>query len=216
MKRIILVLFTLGLLLGCQQQAEETPGAESAQQGEEHEATQAENQQQAKQERFKELLEETKEKMPSSPEPRVSTTSKIWTTSAEGKPGEQVKIDVMCDIDEPSRSIVVPITFLGNVVVDSFSWVGSDYLDYSTRPTNIANDLRVFLAAVVPTIEPDIPAGEGKIGSIYFSIEGSAPPQTVVIESTFIYPGNTLMYIDTLIGAVTPQWEPGTITVLPE
>ncbi len=215
MKRIILVLLTLGLLLGCQQQAEETPGTEAAEEAQEHAATQTDDQESQK-ERFEEILKEAREKMPPSPEPRIATDSKIWTTSAEGKPGEQVKLDVYAKIQEPSRSIIVPITFQGNVVVDSFSWQGSAYLDYDTRPTNIANDLRVFLAAVVPTIEPDIPAGEGLVGSIYFTIEESAPPQTVAIESTYIYPGNTLMYIDTLIGKVTPQWEPGTITVLPE
>jgi hypothetical protein len=135
-------------------------------------------------------------------------------SSAEGKPGEQVKIDVHYYIPEPSKTIVVPLTFLGNVVIDSFSWVGSDVENYGMKPVNIRNDLRIFLAAVVPTTEPDIPADTGFYGSIYFSIEEDAQPQTVAIETTFIHPGNTLMYIDTLIGGVTPQWEAGTITVL--
>ncbi len=203
MKRIVCTILALGLVWGCQKQAEQEPAA------------QTENSTpQSREQRIAEALDEAKSQMPPSPKHRFSEDSKIWLTSAEGKPGEQVKIDINYYISEPSKTIVVPLTFLGNVVIDSFSWVGSDLANYGMKPVNIRNDLRVFLAAVVPTTEPDIPVDTGFYGSIYFSIEKDAQPQTVVIETTFIHPGNTLMYIDTLIGGVTPQWEAGSIKVI--
>lgn len=203
MKRLFCTILALGIVWGCQKQAEQEPVAETA--------TPAE---QSREQEISDALDEPRRDMPSSPDHRFSQDSKIWLTSAEGKPGEQVKIDINYYISEPSKTIVVPLTFLGNAVIDSFSWVGSDLAEYAMKPTNIRNDLRVFLAAVVPMTEPDIPADTGFFGSIYFSIEEDAPPQTVAIETTFVYPGNTLMYIDTLIGGVTPRWEAGSIKVV--
>lgn len=203
MKHLVCMIVALGMLWGCQKQAEQEPAAQSE--------TAAP---QTREEKIAEAMEQARREMPPTPQHRYSENSKIWLSSAEGKAGEQVKIDIRYHIDEPSKTIAVPLTYLGNAVIDSFSWVGSDLLHIATRPVNIKNDLRIFSAAVVPMTEPDIPAGSGFMGSIYFTIEKDAQPQTVAIESTFVYPGITLMYVDTLIGAVTPQWEPGFITVV--
>ncbi len=201
MKRVLFALLIVSLIWGCQKQAEEKPKSETpaAKQSEQSTA---------------ERLDQMKENAPVSPEPRYSEDSKIWLSSAEGRPGEQVKLEVRYKISEPSKTIVVPLTYLGNAEIDSFSWVGSSLEEYGTKPVNIRNDLKIFLAAVVPITEPDIPAGEGLFGSLYFTIDKDAPAQTVSIETTFVYPGNTLTYVDTLIGAVTPQWESGLIKVI--
>jgi len=203
MKRVVLGVLILGLMLGCRKQPEQKPLTEtqpSAQQ------SAAENPQQPG--------EKAREASSQSPPPRMSKDSKVWMTSAEGKPGQQVKLDVHYSLSEPAKTIVVPLTFLGNASVDSFSWVGSSLAKYQMRPVNIRNDLKIFLAAVVPLTEPDIPADTGFLGSIWFTIDKDAPPQTVVVETTFIYPGNTLQFVDTLIGAVTPQWQAGSIKVV--
>jgi hypothetical protein len=198
MKRVFWILMILALIWGCQKQADSesqsttaTPAGQQAKAGEEG----------------------TPGNRSLSPSPRVSEHSKIWLTSATGKPGEQVKLDLYYFLDEPAKTIVVPLTYLGNATIDSFSWVGSDLASYATRPVNVRNDLKIFLAAVVPMTEPDIPADSGFMGTIYFHIDKDAPPQTVSVETTFVYPGNTLSYVDTLIGAVTPQWTAGSIKV---
>lgn len=199
MKRFLLMVLILGLILGCQKEAEQKSQAETETPG---------------QQRATEEVADNSERRSVSPAPRMSEESKIWLTSAEGKAGEQVKVDVHYYLNEPAKTIVVPLTYLGNAEVDSFSWIGSSLADYAMRPTNIRNDLKIFLAAVVPMTEPDIPPDSGFMGSIYFSIAEDAPPQTVNIETTFVYPGNTLSYVDTLIGSVTPQWESGSIKVV--
>lgn len=203
MKRLICTILALGMLWGCQQQAEPESAAQS-----EVKAPQTREQ------KIAEAMEQARQEMPPPPQQRFSEASKIWLSSAEGKAGEQVKIDIHYYIEEPSKTIAVPLTYLGNAIIDSFSWVGSDLAYIATRPVNIKNDLRIFSAAVIPMTEPDIPADSGFMGSLYFTIEKNAQPQTVAIESTFVYPGITLMYVDTLIGAVTPQWEPGFIKVV--
>jgi len=202
MKRLICTTLALALLWGCQKQAEQQPAAQREQAAEQG------------RQQLEDTPEEAGERKPVSPEQRYSETSKIWLTSAEGRPGEQVKIDIYYYIDEPSKTIALPLTFLGNAVVDSFSWVGSNVANIVTRPVNIKNDLRILSAAVIPMTEPDIPSDSGLFGSIYFTIEKDAQPQTVAIETTFVYPGITLMYVDTLIGAVVPQWEAGYIKVI--
>jgi len=195
MKRVFCVLMILGLMWGCQKQADSESQADASKPAaqQQQEGVQAER--------------------PVSPSPRMSDNSKIWLTSATGKPGGKVKLDLYYSLDEPAKTIVVPLTYLGNASIDSFSWVGSNLAKYATRPVNVRNDLKIFLAAVVPMTEPDIPADSGLMGSIYFSIEKDAPPQTVSIETTFIHPGNTLSFVDTLIGSVTPQWSPGKIEI---
>ena len=203
MKRVALGVLACALMLGCQKQAEQRSAAEAPPPA-----------QQSATESPQQAAEKAHESTTASPPPRTSQDSRVWMTSAEGKPGEQVKLDVHYYLSEPAKTIVVPLTYLGNASVDSFSWAGSSMASYQLRPVNIRNDLKIFLAAVVPTTEPDIPADTGFLGSIWFTIDKDAPPQTVAIETTFIYPGNTLQFVDTLIGAVTPQWQSGSIKVV--
>ena len=203
MRHVVPGVLALGLMLGCQKQAEQKPQTQTPPPAQQ---SAAETPQQESQ--------QAREATPPSPAPRMSMDSKIWMTSAEGKPGQQVKLDVHYRLSEPAKTIVVPLTFLGNAAVDSFSWVGSSLAGYQMRPVNIRNDLKIFLAAVVPLTEPDIPADSGFLGSIWFTIDKDAPAQTVVVETTFVYPGNTLQYVDTLIGSVTPQWQAGSIKVV--
>jgi len=199
MKRFVLAVLVFGLIWGCQKQAEQ--GAQGdAQQGTTERASGA--------------SEQDTDDLSMSPPPRVSENSKIWLTSSEGKAGEQVKLDIYYYLSEPAKTLVVPLTYLGNASIDSFSWVGSDLADYNMKPVQVRNDLNILQVAVVPMGEPDIPADTGLVGSVFFRIDEDAPIQTVNIETTFIYPGNTLSYVDTLVGLVTPQWEAGSIKVV--
>lgn len=199
MKRFVLAVLVLSLIWGCQKQAEQESQGDA---------------QPGTAERASGTLEQDTDDLSMSPPPRVSENSKVWLTSGEGKAGEQVKLDVHYYLTEPAKTLVVPLTYLGNASIDSFSWVGSDLADYSMKPVQVRNDLNVLQVAVVPMGEPDIPADTGLVGSIFFTIEKDAPIQTVNIETTFIYPGNTLSYVDTLVGLVTPQWESGSIKVV--
>jgi len=204
MKRFVFAVLILGLLWGCQKEAEQKPRGDAGTPLEKSTAEEAAS-----------GLEKARESVPVSPEPRFSEESKVWLTSGEGRPGEQVKLDLYYYLSEPAKTIVVPLAYLGNARIDSFSWVGSTVADYAMRPVVNRNELKVFHVAVVPMKEPDIPADSGMVGSIFFTIEKDAPPQTVSIETTFIYPGLTLSYVDTLISLVTPQWGAGSIKVIP-
>jgi hypothetical protein len=85
-------------------------------------------------------------------------------------------------------------------------------LEYiATRPVRIDNENHTVLFTAIPTTEPNIPAKEGLLATIHFSVGPDAA--SGVFEETFVPPGNYLTYVDTASALVEPQFEPGKLTV---
>jgi hypothetical protein len=137
--------------------------------------------------------------------------ARVWIDAVTVAKGASGSFKVHYFGVEPAKAIVVPLTVPTGVTVDSVSYAGSILEYIATRPVRIDNDNQQVLFTAIPTSEPDIPAKEGLLGTVYFTLGANAV--TGDIEETFIPPGNYLTYVDTASTLVEPQFEPGKLTV---
>jgi hypothetical protein len=137
--------------------------------------------------------------------------ARVWidpVTVAKGKSGV---FQVHYYGVEPARAIVIPLAFPVGMRVDSVSFTGG-ILDYlSSRPTRIENDKHFMLMTAIPMTEPDIPAKEGMLAKVHFTLGQDAVSGT--IDETFVPPGNYLTYVDTAGALIEPVFESGKLTV---
>ena len=154
-------------------------------------------------------------------EPPVLDDDTVWVGNTSGLPGEQVIVPVTFANSVYLSGISLPLIFddmlakIDNgITCDSVSFIGSrvDYI--GAKPVTIDNINKTVLAGVIVISEPLIPAGNGLMANLYFSIAPGAAPGIVPIDSTFILPANELMFADSLGGAIYPEFFYGTIEIL--
>lgn len=190
MKRILALTLTTVLVVACGQKAEQQPAQQSS-------TTQNQAQQQSKAE---------------PPRPAIKQSdARVWVDAATVSKGQSGSVKVHYYGVEEARAIVVPLTIPTGLKVDSISYAGGMLEYIATRPVRIDNDNHTVLFTAIPTTEPNIPAKEGLLATIHFSVGPDAI--SGVFEETFVPPGNYLTYVDTASALIEPQFEPGKLTV---
>lgn len=184
MKKALIGLLIGVVAVGCQKQAEQEAAAP---------ATQAQEQ---------------------APAPRPAmrqSDARVWVNAVTAKAGQAGKFEVGYYGVEEAKAIVVPISYPAGMTVDSISFAGSLIAGIATRPVRIDNAAHHLLFSAIPTTEPLIPAAEGLLATVHFTLAGDAT--SGMIEEAFIPPANYLAYVDTASTQVEPVFEPGALTV---
>lgn len=190
MKRILTAALILVLVVACTQKAEQQQAQQS--QGTQSQAGQP-----------------TTSKPP---RPAIKQSdARVWIDPVTATRGSSGSFKVHYYGVETAKAIVIPLAVPKGVRVDSVSYAGSMVEYIATRPVRIDNETNSVLFTAIPTTEPDIPAAEGLLATVYFTLGADAESGT--IEETFVPPGNYLTYVDTLSTLVEPQFEPGKLTV---
>ena len=148
------------------------------------------------------------------PSPRPAgrqSDARIWVDAVTGKPGDKGSFGVHYYGVEQAKAIVVPISYPQGMIVDSISWAGSMLAYLSTRPTRIDKNEHRLLLSAIPTTEPLIPAAEGLLATIHFTLGPDA--QSGIIADAFVPPANYLVYVDSASGQAEPIFETATVTI---
>jgi len=191
MRTAIAALLAAAALTGCQQKTEQKPAETTAQ-------SQAQTDESAIAKR--------------APRPAMKQSdARVWidpVTVAKGKSGA---FQIHYYGVEPARAMVLPLSFPVGMRVDSISFAGGMLEYLSSRPTRIENDSHFLLMTAIPMTEPDIPAKEGILARVHFTLGQDAV--SGVIDEVFVPPGNYLTYVDTAGTLIEPVFEPGKLTV---
>ncbi|MEW5701341.1 MAG: hypothetical protein AB1792_03835 [Candidatus Zixiibacteriota bacterium] len=191
MRAAIVALLAAAAFSGCQQKTEQRPATTTP-------PSQAQPPAQAADKR--------------TPRPSMKQSdARIWIDSLTVAKGASGAFKINYYGVEPLRAIVLPLTFPVGMHVDSVSFAGGILEYLSSRPTRIENDQRFLLMTGIPMTEPDIPAKEGILARVHFTLGQDAVSGK--IDETFVPPGNYLTYVDTAGALVEPIFEPGTLTV---
>ncbi len=149
---------------------------------------------------------------PAAPRPAFrQSDARVWVDAVSATKGSSGMFKVHYYGVEQAKAVVIPLSLPAGLSVDSVSYAGSMLEYIATRPVRIDNDNHTVLFTAIPTTEPDIPAKEGVLATVYFTVGASAASGS--IEETFVPPGNYLTYVDSASTLVEPQFEPGKVTV---
>ena len=186
MKKAMFGLLIGVIAIGCQQQAgEQATTTETAQ-------------------------EQTAQTPPPKPAMKQSD-ARVWVDAFTAKAGEAGTFNVNYYGVEEAKAMVVPLAYPEGMTVDSISFSGSMIGYIATRPTRIDNEEHQLLFTAIPTSEPLIPATEGLLATVHFTLAGDAT--SGMVEDVFMPPANYLAYVDTASTQVEPMFEPGQMTV---
>lgn len=191
MKRFVAMALLTVLVVACGQKAEQQPAQQSST------ATQNSDQ---------------KPGQAAPPRPAIKQSdARVWVDAVTVTKGASGFAKVHYYGVEEARAIVIPLTIPTGLKVDSISYAGGMLEYIATRPVRIDNENHTVLFTAIPTTEPNIPAKEGLLATIHFSVGPDAV--SGVFEETFVPPGNYLTYVDTASALIEPQFEPGKLTV---
>lgn len=139
----------------------------------------------------------------------------VYVADETGYPGQKVAVDVTFKNDEILAGMSVGLMWTSSdLYLDSVSYVGSRVADVSGIVTNIDNTLqRVGMGVLVVPPDVQVPVGSGLWGTLFFSVDPSATPGVVVIDTMFIAPGVELVFNDSVATAFYPQFVPGSVTI---
>jgi len=191
MTRTIAIALLATVALACEQKAEQKPAQQSSN------------------------TTETKTKPAANtapPRPAIKQSdARVWVDAVSAAKGAAGSFKVRYYGVEEAKAMVIPLTVPSGVKIDSVSYAGSMLEYIATRPVRIDNDNHTVLFTAIPTSEPNIPAKEGVLATIFFTVGAGAA--SGAIEETFVPPGNYLTYVDTTSALVEPQFEAGKLTV---
>ncbi len=146
------------------------------------------------------------------PRPAIKQSdARVWVDAVNAAKGSSGSFKVHYYGVEEAKAMVIPLSVPAGVKIDSVSYVGGILEYIATRPVRIDNDNHQVLFTAIPTTEANIPAKEGLLATIYFTLGPEAT--SGIIEETFVPPGNYLTYVDTASALVEPQFEAGKLTV---
>jgi hypothetical protein len=192
MKRMIALVLALGLVIGCQKKTETQQVAQTPPAAANETATQN--------------ATPTRQKPVMRP-----SDARITVESPTVAKGQKGSFKVHYYAVEPAKAIVLPLKVPDGMILDSTSFTGSVLTYLANKPVRLNNTAHTLLLAAIPVTEPRIPAKEGLLLTVFFTMKNDAA--SGLIESTFIPPGNYLTYIDTLNAGVEPLFEGGQVTV---
>jgi hypothetical protein len=146
------------------------------------------------------------------PRPAIKQSdARVWVDAVSAAKGSSGSFKVHYYGVEEAKAMVIPLSVPAGIKIDSVSYAGGMLAYISTRPVRIDNDNHQVLFTAIPTTEANIPAAEGLLATIHFTVGPDAT--SGVIEETFVPPGNYLTYVDTASVLVEPQFEAGKVTV---
>lgn len=149
---------------------------------------------------------------PTPPRPAIrQSDARVWVDAVNAAKGTSGSFKVHYYGVEEAKAMVIPLSVPAGITIDSVSYAGGMLEYIATRPVRIDNDNHHVLFTAIPTTEANIPAKEGLLATIHFSVGATAA--SGVIEETFVPPGNYLTYVDTASTLVEPQFEAGKVTV---
>jgi hypothetical protein len=149
---------------------------------------------------------------PTPPRPAIrQSDARVWVDAVAAAKGTSGSFKVHYYGVEEAKAMVIPLSVPVGITIDSVSYAGGMLEYIATRPVRIDNDNHHVLFTAIPTTEANIPASEGLLATIHFTVGADAA--SGIIEETFVPPGNYLTYVDTASTLVEPQFEAGKVTV---
>ncbi len=98
--------------------------------------------------------------------------------------GTQAVLPITFFNDETLGGIQMPFGWTSDdITVDSVSFVGARVNYVATKIVNIDNPNQKVLTVIIVIVEPDIPAGDGLYGKIYFNVPPGTPDQRIYIDT---------------------------------
>ncbi len=148
-------------------------------------------------------------------EPTPESEDTVYVADEMGYPGQKVAVDVTFKNDEELAGMSIGLMWTSSdLYLDSVSYVGSRVADIGGKVTTIDNaNQRVGLGVLVVPPDMQVPVGSGLWGTLFFSVDPSATPGVVVIDTMFIEPGVELVFNDSLATTIYPQFMPGSVTI---
>jgi hypothetical protein len=139
----------------------------------------------------------------------------VYVANETGYPGQKVAVDITFKNDEMLAGMSIGLMWTSSdLYLDSVSYVGSRVADISGKVTTIDNaNQRVGLGVLVVPPAMQVPVGSGLWGTLFFSVDPSATPGVVIIDTTFIEPGVELVFNDSMATTIYPQFVPGSVTI---
>ncbi|MBU1320493.1 MAG: hypothetical protein KKH67_15015 [candidate division Zixibacteria bacterium] len=101
-----------------------------------------------------------------------------------------------------------------DVFLDSVSWIGSNAIHISTRPIGIDNVNFSVLIGVIKIFEAPIQPGDSLLATLWFTADGGAVDQIILIDSGFVPPAGTWKFnIGGGAASFGPQYIEGKIII---
>ena len=100
--------------------------------------------------------------------------ARVWVDAVSASKGSSGSFKVHYYGVEQAKAMVIPLAVPAGLKVDSVSYAGSMLEYISTRPVGIDNEKHTVLFTAIPTTEPDIPAKEGLLATVYFTLGADA------------------------------------------
>lgn len=149
-------------------------------------------------------------------DPGIPDTVRVSKTSAS--PGSKIVLSVTAYNDEAVTGLIVPLRFSGSALIpDSVSYLGTRLESASIKPFSIDTVEQKIVFGAIYFAAP-LPAGDGIIGKLFFTVKDSATPQLVQID-TFVSEINYLSFVDTNSinpMEIFPTFKAGEITITEE
>jgi hypothetical protein len=156
--------------------------------------------------------------------PEVVNTNRVWVDAVTAfSTDDYVKVDVFFANLEPITGIEVPLQLDGTgFVIDSVATHSSRFADDAFFSGEFDNPRKqVVLASIEASPDAEsVPAGQGLLASIYFSLLPESRGEIITIDSATIDPQSLspkqLRYIldDDSLTEIVPEFIPGEISVL--
>lgn len=140
----------------------------------------------------------------------------VWVSDETAYPGDDVPVELNFYNVEALAGMSAGLTWNSeDVTLDSVSYVGSR-VDYIMSKITTINNTENTVALGVLRIPPEslVAPGSGLWATLWFSVDASAMPQVVTIDTVFIQPGVELLFNDELANSIYPQFNDGSINIL--
>ena len=150
------------------------------------------------------------------PDPGIADTLRLVTTVVGSAQSAEVKavVNVTFYNDEDLGGITLPMkwTSTGQVLLDSVSFVGTRVLYLAVKPVTIDTVAQNVKVGDVVFFEAYIPAGDGLLCKLYFTIPSGTVDQHMYMDTTFIDPASLLFTMANGFGML-PQLLDGEVTI---
>jgi hypothetical protein len=150
-------------------------------------------------------------------EPAVGERDTVVVSDVTTYPGGKTVVDITYQNFAAIQGFSLPLHFVGSgVICDSVSWVGSRFEDMDVRIGEINNDEWTIAIVAISINAPVLEPGQGLLAKLYFSIDPSATPKVVPIDTGFFPPNNEFIFADDH-GELRPTgFAKGSITITEE
>ncbi|PKK84736.1 MAG: hypothetical protein CVT49_00865 [candidate division Zixibacteria bacterium HGW-Zixibacteria-1] len=144
----------------------------------------------------------------------VTKADSVWIPAVPAVPGNDVVIPVYFRNFDPLSAIHLPLTWnSGSVMLDGITFDGTRVAYVQSKPVAIDNDTWHAEIAILPTFEPDVPAGRGMLAKLHFSVRPGATEAQVTIDTSSYFTGFGLTFISSDLDIIHPTFIAGKILI---